>query len=586
VNKEQKLEIRRHSLAHILASAVLEMFPEAKFGVGPAIENGFYYDFDLPRTLIPEDVPILEDKMKEIIRRNVAFEKRIVSCGKALELFKKAGQDYKVEILSEEAKKGDVSIYRTGDFVDLCRGPHIDSTGEIDPESFKITKIAGAYWRGDEKNKMLQRIYGVAFENEKKLKEYLKMLEQAKKRDHRKLGRELDLFIFSGIVGSGLPLWTPRGSIIRRELEQFIIKEEVSRGYMHVYTPELAKVDLYKKSGHYPFYKDSMYPVMKIDNDELILRPMSCPHHFQLFLSRKRSYKDLPMRIAELAKLFRYEKSGELTGLIRVRSFCLADAHIICRKNQADDEINNALDLIEYVAETLKIKKTEDYWYVLSLGDRSDDKKYYKNDLLWEKSEDLLRNVLKSRKTKFFEVKGEAAFYGPKIDIQMKNIHGKEDTAFTVQFDFCMPDRFNLVFTNEENKEEKAVVIHRSSIGALERVIAFLIEKNAGKFPVWLSPVQVRVLPVSSIKHIDYARKVFSFLLENDVRVEIDEGGKSVSKRIHDAEEWKIPYMLVVGDKEKDSNSVAVRKRGLKNIEDMKVEEFAEMIKKEINAKK
>lgn len=589
-NQEKKdnfnLEISRHSLAHILASAILEMFPEAKFGVGPSIENGFYYDFDLPRTLIPEDLPLLEKKMKEIIKKNYPFEKQTITRDKAIELFKKANQNYKIEILNDEAKGGEISLYRTGKFVDLCRGPHIDSAGEIDSASFKLTKIAGAYWRGDEKNKMLQRIYGVAFNSKKELAGYLKNLEEAEKRDHRKLGKELDLFIFSDIVGSGLPLWTPKGSIIRRELEQFIIKEELSRGYQHVYTPELAKVDLYKKSGHYPYYKDTMYPVMKIDDDELILRPMSCPHHFQLYLSKKRSYKELPMRIAELAKLYRYERSGELTGLLRVRSFCLADAHIICRKKQAYNEINGALDLIEFVASALEIKKGDEFWYRLSLGNRNDDKKYYKNDKLWDNAEETLRKVLIDRKAPFIEAEDEAAFYGPKIDIQIRNVHGKEDTAFTVQYDFYLPNRFELNYINEKGEEEKAVVIHRSSVGAIERTIGFLIEKCAGAFPLWLSPTQVKILPVSSEKHIDCAQKISSMLREKDIRAETDDSNESVGKKIREAEKQKIPYMLVVGDKEMNSDLVAVRTRGSKDIKTMEVGKFVEMVKKEIDKKK
>jgi threonyl-tRNA synthetase len=597
----EKLNILRHSTAHILAAAVLEMFPEAKLGIGPAIEDGFYYDFDLPRTLIPEDLPILEEKMRAIIKANYAFEKKNIDAKKALELFKKAKQSYKIELIKDLVKNGkplpppplnkgragvgSVTIYKTGDFVDLCAGPHIDSSGEIKPDAFKLLKIAGAYWKSDEKNKMLQRIYGTVWENKKELEEYLQRMEEVEKRDHRKLGKELDLFVFSDLVGKGLPLFTEKGSIIRRELERFIVDEELKRGYKHVYTPEIAKVELYKTSGHYPYYKDSMYPVMKIDAEELILRPMTCPHHFQLYASKPRTYKELPLRIAELAKQFRYEKSGELTGLIRVRSFCLADAHIICRKDQTTSEINNVLDLIEYVASVFGLKAGVDYRYRLSLGDQKDAKKYYKDDMAWDFAEGVLREVLTKRRAPFFEAGGEAAFYGPKIDIQMKNVSGKEDTAFTVQYDFVMPKRFNLVYIDKDGSKKETIVIHRSSIGAIERVMAFLVEKYAGAFPLWLSPVQIAVLPISE-KHSAYAEKIGGQLKEKNIRAEVNNENETIGKKIREAEMQKIPYMLIVGDKEMNAKSVAVRNRKTGDLGMMKIDEFIEKINKEMEEKK
>ncbi|MBI4837418.1 MAG: threonine--tRNA ligase [Candidatus Portnoybacteria bacterium] len=604
MNKQTDLEILRHSTAHILAAAVLEMFPEAKLGIGPAIEDGFYYDFDLPRTLIPEDLPILEEKMRAMIKANYTFEKQEIDAKKAAELFKKTKQIYKVELIKDltttnrlqttatkktkkavVSSRSTVSIYKTGSFVDLCAGPHIDSTGEIKVDAFKLLKIAGAYWKGDEKNKMLQRIYGTVFYSKKELDEYLRRLEEAEKRDHRKIGKDLDLFVFSELVGKGLPLFTEKGSIVRRELEKFIVDEELKRGYKHVYTPEIAKVELYKTSGHYPYYKDSMYPVMKIDTEELILRPMTCPHHFQLYASRPRTYKELPLRIAELAKQFRYEKSGELTGLIRVRSFCLADAHIICRKDQATEEINGVLDLIEYVASVFGLKSADDYRYRLSLGDRKDNKKYFKDDEAWDFAENVLREVLTKRRSPFFETAGEAAFYGPKIDIQMKNVAGKEDTAFTVQYDFVMPKRFNLVYTDKDGAKKETAVIHRSSIGAIERVIAFLIEKYAGAFPLWLSPIQIEVIPVSE-KFKNYGQKIDLLLKENGIRSQMRDSDETLGKRIREAQQQKINYMLIVGEKEVSANGVAVRNREQGDLGAMKADDFLKKIEKEIEEKK
>ena len=400
--------------------------------------------------------------------------------------------------------------------------------------------------------------------------------------DHKKLGRELDLFTFSDTVGKGLPLWTPKGAAIRRTLERFIVDEEIKRGYSHVYTPDIAKLDLYKKSGHYPYYKESMYAPIVIDDEEFMLRPMTCPHHFELYLDKPRSYRELPIRYAELAKLYRYEKSGELMGLQRVRSFCLADAHIICTKEQAGDEINSVLDLIEYVASVLGLTKDTDYHFRLSLGDRSDDnKKYYKNNAAWDHAEEVLRRVLKRRKSKFVEAQGEAAFYGPKIDIQMVNANGKEDTAFTVQYDFVFPKRFKLEYTNEEGGKTEAVVVHRSSVGAIERSIAFLIEKYKGAFPTWLSPVQAKILPISE-KHIDKANEVSKDLKNSNIRVEIDERNETLGAKIRDAQNEKVPYMIILGDKEIEKDEISVRNRSGEN-SSMKLSKFIDIIKDEID---
>lgn len=587
--KENSLEIIRHSLSHIMAAAVLELWPNTKFAIGPAIENGFYYDFDFGEIKVSKDNLVkIEKKMNHIIKQNLKFEKSELSIKDAIAKEKKDKQPYKVELIEDLKKEGEkkVGYYKLGNFDDLCCGPHIESTGKIVKGSFKITKLAGAYWRGSENNPMLTRIYGVAFATKKELDEYLKMMEEAEKRDHRKLGKELDLFVFSDVVGKGLPLWTEKGATIRRELEKFIVDEEIKRGYKHVYTPDIAKIDLYKKSGHYPYYKDSMYAPIKIDEEEFMLRPMSCPHHFELYLSKPRSYRELPMRIAEIAKLYRYEQSGELTGLIRVRNFCLADAHIICvDKKQAKEEVKGALDLIEYVSNVFGLKKGEDYWYRLSLGDRKDEKKYYKDDNAWDGAEQVLREILQKNSSTFLEAEGEATFYGPKIDVQMKNVYGKEDTAFTVQYDFVMPERFNLVYKDNKGKDKKAIVIHRSSVGALERVIAFLIEHYGGAFPIWLSPVQIKIISVGE-KHIDYCRKLADEFRKNYIRVEVDDHDETVGNKIRKAVHEKIPYILVVGDKEIGSKKLAIRDRGKRETREVEKSKFiAEIIEKIDNRK-
>lgn len=557
---QNNLDNIRHSLSHLLAAAVLKKFPKAKLGIGPVIENGFYYDFKLPRTLTPDDLKEFEHTMRQFINSHLSFSGKKTTPAEARKIFK--DQPFKLELIKDfvKEKKG-LSVYKTGDvFLDLCRGGHVKNTKEIPVDGFKLTHIAGAYWKGSEENPQLQRIYGLAFENKKKLDEHIKMMEEAEKHDHRKLGKELDLFIFSDIVGKGLPLLTPKGTVIRKELEKFVLEEETKRGYQHVITPPLAKVDLYKKSGHYPYYKETMYPVMKIEDEELILRPMTCPHHFTLYSAKPRSYKELPLRIAEISPQFRYERSGELSGLTRVRMFCLADAHIFCTKEQAESEIKSVLDLIDYANAIFGLKKGADYRYRLSLGNRKDTKKYYKDDKAWDTAENVLRKVLKDIKAPFFEAENEAAFYGPKIDVQIKKINGQEETAFTVQYDFVMPKRFDLTYKDADGKDKEVVVIHRSSIGAFERTMALLIEHYAGAFPVWLSPVQVKVLPISE-KFVGYADKVLLSLKGHAIRVELGDANETLGKRIREAELQKIPYILVLGEREEKSKTVNVRER-------------------------
>ncbi|MDQ3238923.1 MAG: threonine--tRNA ligase [bacterium] len=582
-DENDKLNQIRHSCAHLLASAVMDLYPNAKRTIGPAIDSGFYYDFDFGDEKISEDdFEKIEEKMKNNLLSWFTFEHKEVSKDEAMKIFE--GNQYKIELIEEFSKDGqNLTVYKSGNFEDLCKGGHCDNPSK-EIGAFKLLSVAGAYWRGSEKNKMLTRIYGAAFGGQKELDAHMLALEDAKKRDHKKLGKELDLFLFSDLVGKGLPLWTSKGATIRRELERFVIDEEIRRGYLHVYTPDIAQIDLYKTSGHYPYYKDSMYAPIVIDDEEFMLRPMTCPHHFEIYKSRPRSYKELPMRLAELAKLYRYEQSGELAGLLRVRSFCLADAHIITQVENAPSEINSALDLIEFASGVFGLKANDDYWYRLSLGDRSDETKYFKSDNEWDLAEKTLREVLSTRSVRTVEAQGEAAFYGPKIDVQMKNVNGKEETAFTVQYDFVMSKRFKLTYIDETGTECEPIVVHRSSIGAVERTIAFLIERYAGAFPVWLAPVQATIIPISD-KHLEYANIVRENLLKSNIRVEIDDRSETMQSKIRDAQMQKVPYMLVIGDKEKEAGGVAVRVRNGGNLGIKSVEAFKDDILTEIKNK-
>ena len=584
MKKETQLEIKRHSLAHILASAVLEMFPEAKFGVGPNIENGFYYDFDLPRTLIPEDLPILQKKMIKIINKNFAFEKQVVSHDKATELFQKAKQNYKVEILNDEAKDTEVSLYRTGEFVDLCKGPHIDSTGELDATSFKLTKIAGAYWRGDEKNKMLQRIYGIAFNNKKELKEYQNKLEEAAKRDHRKLGKELDLFCFSDLVGPGLPLFSPKGVIIIEELKKHIENVCKEYGFQKVMTPHLAKIDLYEKSGHAQKFSKELFHISSDQKHDFVMKPVQCPHQTQIYASKKRSYRDLPIRYMESEKQYRAEKSGEVGGLNRVYAITVEDGHSFCRVEQVKQEVKNMVEIIKNFYSALGL--WGNHWVSLSVRDYAHPEKYIGDAKDWDKCEKMLEEVAKEMELDAKKIEGEAALYGPKLDFMFRDSIGKEVQIPTVQLDFATPKRFDLVCTNEEGKDEFVVMVHRAILGSYERFLALMIEHFAGNFPLWLSPVQVKILPVSSEKHLAYAQKIEKLLLENNIRVEIDDNNESINKKIREAEKQKIPYMLVVGEKESQSDSVAVRSKGSRDVKNMAIDKFIKKIIKEIEEKK
>lgn len=578
------LEIIRHSTAHVLASAVLQMFPEAKFAIGPAIENGFYYDFELPRTLIPEDLPILEEKMRAIIKANHPFERADVSIKDALEDFKKAKQDYKVELIKDLEKEGNekVSVYKSGSFVDLCSGPHLDSTGEIPVDSVKLTKISGAYWRGDEKNKMLQRIYGVAFGNKKDLKNYLHMMEEAEKRDHRKLGKELDLFCFSDLVGPGLPLYTHKGAIIRKEIIKYSNDLQKEIGYEEVHTPNINKAELFKVSGHYEKYHDDMLKVISnYTKEEYFLKPMNCPQHTQIYASKLRSYKELPIRISDFANLYRDEKPGELSGLARLRCFCQDDGHSFCREDQIKEEFLSVLSAVKKAMATYGMK----YVIRLSLWNPKTPEKYLGDAKVWERSQKILEEILKSNKVEYYRAEGEAAIYGPKMDLVSKDSLGREWQISTIQLDFIMPERFGLKYIDEKGKEKTPVMVHRAIVGSPERFMGILIEHYAGAFPTWLSPVQVAVIPVSE-KFEKYASELVSKFKEADIRVELHSDSESLGKRIREAEKQKIPYMLVVGEKEEKDSSVTIRQRGEKKQEVLKVEKFIEKISKEIKEKK
>lgn len=568
-----ELQPMRHTAAHLLAAAVRQLWPEAQNAIGPAIDNGFYQDFDMGgRTISEADFPKIEAAMRDILATWDNFVIQTVSVEQAKKDF--AWNRYKTELIEDFANEGKtITETKQGDFLDLCRGGHLEHPNR-ELGQFKLLSVAGAYWHGDEKQKMLTRIYGTVWPTQAELDQYLAQVEEARQRDHRKLGKELGLFTFSETVGKGLPLWTEKGATLRRILERFVVDEEIRRGYKHVFTPDIANLALYQKSGHYPYYKDSMYAPIVIDDEEYMLRPMSCPHHFELFLSEPRSYKDLPMRYAEVAKLYRYEQSGELSGLIRLRSFSLADAHIICADvAQAKEEVARALDLIEYFAQVFGLKMGENYWYRLSLGDRADDKKYAKNDAAWEAGEAMLRAVLTERNAEFVEAPGEAAFYGPKIDIQMRNVNGKEDTAFTVQYDFVMPERFRLEYIGRDGVQKQPVVVHRSSIGAIERIIAFLIEYYAGKFPLWLAPVQTVVIPVSE-KVTDYAHSVLEQLTQAGLRIELAQADVTLGKNIRSYQEQKVPYMLIVGAREAEEGTVSVRSRDTGDQGAMKLDDF------------
>ena len=549
----ESLTVYRHSTAHLLAAAVLELYPETKLGIGPPIESGFYYDFDRASPFTPEDLEKIENKMWEIQKRHLPYDRVYTRKEDGL---KKYGDAWmKCELITERA--GEIfSEYTLGPhFIDFCRGPHIPDTSKI--KAFKLLSIAGAYWKGDEHNKQLQRIYGTAFFTAKDLQDYLNRLEEAKRRDHRRLGKELELFTVNEAVGAGLPLWLPKGATIRRILEDYILEKERAAGYQHVYTPDLAKVELYQRSGHWEHYQDSMFPPMKLENEQMVLRPMNCPHHILVYESKQRSYRDLPVKIAELGTMYRYERSGALSGLSRVRCMTLNDAHIFCTPEQIKEEFSKVMLLVEQAYRDLGITQ---YRYRLSLRDKENKEKYVDNDAMWEMGEQVLREAMDSLGLPYVEAKGEAAFYGPKLDIQLADVMGHEETYSTVQVDFHLPNQFALNYVGADGKEHRPVMIHRAVVSTMERMIAYLIELYAGAFPLWLAPVQATVLPITD-RQTEFARGLQKQLEAAGIRATIDERSEKVNLKIREAQLQKVPYMLVVGDREQQNGQVSVRNR-------------------------
>ncbi|WP_151735347.1 threonine--tRNA ligase [Paenibacillus tengchongensis] len=558
LDSPEGLEVMRHSTAHLMAQATRRLFgaKEVKLGVGPVIEDGFYYDMDLEHSLNPEDLLKIEKEMERIISENLPIVRKEVSREEALRIFGELGDPYKLELIEALPEDSVISIYEQGEFFDLCRGPHVPSTGKI--KVFKLMNVAGAYWRGDSKNKMLQRVYGTAWIKKAQLDEHLRLLEEAKKRDHRKLGKELEIFTFNQLVGQGLPIWLPKGAKLRSILERYIVDLEASLGYQHVYTPVLGNVDLYKTSGHWEHYQEDMFPKMTIDTEEFVLRPMNCPHHMMIYKSSMHSYRDLPIRIAELGTMHRYEMSGALTGLHRVRSMTLNDSHIFCRLDQIKSEFKRVLELIKQVYSDFGI---HDYRFRLSYRDPQDTEKYFQNDEMWETAQRMLREVAEEAGLPFFEAEGEAAFYGPKLDVQIRTALGKEETLSTVQIDFLLPERFELEYVGDDGQKHRPVVLHRGILGTMERFVAFLLENFAGALPLWLSPQQVKVIPVSSAFD-DYAKEVEAQLLKSGIRAEVDLRNEKMGYKIREAQLEKLPYMFVVGENEMNAGTVSIRKRG------------------------
>lgn len=575
-NDEEGLEVLRHSCAHLMAQAIKRLYPEVKLGIGPVIENGFYYDIALPERLTPEDLPKIEKEMHKIVKENLPITRKVVSREEALALYEEAGDELKLELIRELPDEEEITIYEQGEFYDLCRGPHVPSTGKF--KAFKLLSIAGAYWRGDSDRQMLTRIYGTVWPKKSQLDEYLKQLEEAKKRDHRKLGKQLGIFTLSQEVGQGLPLWLPNGATVRREIERYIVDLEERLGYKHVYTPHLASVELYKISGHWDHYQDDMYPPMKMDNEELVLRPMNCPHHMMIYRNDMRSYRDLPLRIAELGMMHRHEMSGALTGLQRVRAMTLNDAHIFCRPEQLKDEFKRVVELIAHVYRDFGI---EDYYFRLSYRDPEDKEKYVQNDEMWEKAQAMLKETMDEMALEYVEAEGEAAFYGPKLDVQVRTALGKDETLSTVQLDFHLPNKFDLEYIGEDGQPHRPVVIHRGIVGTMERFVAFLLEYYIGNLPVWLSPEQARVIPVSD-QFLDYANGVEDYLREKGIRVTVDRRDEKMGYKIREAQIQKIPYMLIVGGEEVKNRTVAVRERSEGDVGAKVLEQFAEEVAAQI----
>lgn len=575
---DKDLNTLNHSCAHVLAQAVKHLYPQAKFWVGPVVEEGFYYDIDLgDQTISDDDLPKIEKEMKKICKDGKRIVRHEVSKEEALEEFK--DDEYKLDLING-LEDGTITTYSQGDFTDLCRGPHVETVKLC--KNFKLIKHSGAYWKGDKNNKVLQRIYGVCFPTKEELEAHLQLLEEAKERDHRKLGKELGIFMFADIVGKGLPMWLPNGFTVRRLLSDYIMNKELELGYEHVMTPSLGNVKLYKKSGHWAHYKDDMFPAMELDDEAYVLRPMNCPHHMVMYKSTLHSYRDLPVRIAEIANDFRFEASGALTGIERARAFTQNDSHIFCRPDQIAQEFKNVAHLILDVYKDFGFK---DYSFRLSLRDKNNKEKYFGNDELWEKSENELREVLKEMNVEFYEAEGEAAFYGPKLDVQVKSALGHDVTLSTIQLDYQLPERFELTYVDENGDKVRPVVIHRAILGSLDRFIAFLLEETKGNLPLWLAPTQVQVIPVKFEYHDEYAKEVVAKLRKAHFRVNNDNRDEKLGYRIREAQLKKIPYQLVLGDNERDNGTVTYRKHGEKKQTTVTFEEFVELLNTEVENK-
>lgn len=577
-DSEEGLDLIRHSSAHLMAQAIKRLYPDETIhlGIGPTIENGFYYDIDMERRLTEEDLPEIEKMMNKIAGENLPIEREVVSRDEALAIYKELNDPLKVELIESIPADQDLTIYRQGEFFDLCRGPHVPATAKL--QVFKLMSIAGAYWRGDSKNKMLQRIYGTAWATKDQLKQHLHFLAEAKERDHRKLGKELGLFFTSQEVGQGLPMWLPKGAAIRRTVERYIVDKELELGYEHVYTPVLGSVDLYKTSGHWDHYQDDMFPKMEMDNEELVLRPMNCPHHMMVYKNEPRSYRDLPLRVAELGGMHRYEMSGALTGLQRVRYMVLNDGHTFVRPDQMKEEFKAIVHLIQEVYADFGIT---DYKFRLSYRDPADKEKYFDNDAIWEMAQRELKETMDELELEYFEAEGEAAFYGPKLDVQVRTALGKDETLSTVQLDFLLPERFELTYKGNDGQDHRPVVLHRGVVSTMERFVAYLIEEYKGAFPTWLAPVQVKLIPVSSV-HEDYAREIKAILLKKGIRVETDFRDEKLGYRIREAQVNKVPVMLVLGDKEVESREVNIRRYGSKDSSNASLEQFVADLEQEI----
>ncbi|COY60615.1 Threonyl-tRNA synthetase [Staphylococcus aureus] len=577
---EEALEVLRHSTAHLMAHAIKRLYGNVKFGVGPVIEGGFYYDFDIDQNISSDDFEQIEKTMKQIVNENMKIERKVVSRDEAKELF--SNDEYKLELIDAIPEDENVTLYSQGDFTDLCRGVHVPSTAKI--KEFKLLSTAGAYWRGDSNNKMLQRIYGTAFFDKKELKAHLQMLEERKERDHRKIGKELELFTNSQLVGAGLPLWLPNGATIRREIERYIVDKEVSMGYDHVYTPVLANVDLYKTSGHWDHYQEDMFPPMQLDETEsMVLRPMNCPHHMMIYANKPHSYRELPIRIAELGTMHRYEASGAVSGLQRVRGMTLNDSHIFVRPDQIKEEFKRVVNMI---IDVYKDFGFEDYSFRLSYRAPEDKEKYFDDDDMWNKAENMLKEAADELGLSYEEAIGEAAFYGPKLDVQVKTAMGKEETLSTAQLDFLLPERFDLTYIGQDGEHHRPVVIHRGVVSTMERFVAFLTEETKGAFPTWLAPKQVQIIPVNVDLHYDYARQLQDELKSQGVRVSIDDRNEKMGYKIREAQMQKIPYQIVVGDKEVENNQVNVRQYGSQDQETVEKDEFIWNLVDEIRLKK